>query len=486
MKRTIAVGMLYHESNTFTPAYTGEKDFIIIKGKDIFGIKESKGDTFGEIKGMLKFFNHKQNYRIKPLICARALPYGMVKKEVYLKLKKELINRLLKIHDLSAVLLSLHGSMYIEDIGDGEGDLLSSIRNILPQNVLIVCTLDMHATVTRKMVKNANAFVAYKTAPHTDVVETGIEAGRLLYNALENSIIPRTSCSFIPMLISGEQSETGVEPMKGLINSLKVVERQPGVLSASYCLGFPWADHSENFVSAIVVSKLNEIQSGKVLAKKLADSFWQKRKEFRFITEAFTPQASIKRAVEYIKKNNSPVFISDSGDNPTAGSPEDNTNLLKIIDKMNLPDLIKDRPLFAVIYDPEAVNRCLDSVNKDIEIFLGGRIDSIYSKPYKMKGKVEKVVKRGGTVYVLMRIPNVDVVISSRRVGITDVNIFQNLGIDLRKRKIVIVKSGYLVDDLRKVASCSILSLTNGCTDLLLNRLPYKRLKHPVFPIDKI
>jgi len=485
MKR-IAVGMIYHESNTFTPAHTEEKDFLILKDKDIFNIKEYKDDNFGEIKGMLELFYRKQNYKIVPTICARALPYGMVKKEVYQKLKKELLTRLLNIQGLSAVFLSLHGSMYVEEIGDGEGDLLSAIRKILSENLLIICTLDMHATVTQKMVENANALVAYKTAPHTDVVDTGTRAGVLLYNALEHSIIPKTSYSSIPMLISGEQSETRVKPMKSLINFLKVAEQNSWVLSASYCLGFPWADHSENGVSSTVVTTIEEKQKGEILAKELADSFWQKRKQFDFTTEAFTPEESIKRAIDAIKENKFPVFISDSGDNPTAGSPEDNTNLLRLVDKMNLPVFINDRPVFAVIYDPEACYHCVDSVQKDKEFYLGGRIDSIYSKSYKIKGNIEKVINKGGRVYTLVCTPKVDVIISSQRVGITDLQIFHDLGIDPMQRKMFIIKSGYLVDDLRKIASRAILALTNGCTDLMLKRLPYQRLKRPVFPLDNI
>lgn len=485
MKRIIAFGMIYHESNTFTPVYTEEKDFVILKDKDIFDIKDCKDDNFGEIKGMLEFFYHKRNYKIVPTICARALPYGIVKKETYQKLKKELLTRFLNINGLSAVFLSLHGSMYVEGIGDGEGDLLSAIKKILPKNALIVCTLDIHATLTRKMVKNVNALIAYKTAPHTDVVDTGVDTGKLLYKALENSLIPKVSYSSIPMLISGEQSETRVEPMKSLINCLRVAEQNSWVLSASYCLGFPWADHSENGVSSIVVVTTNHGKKGKILAKELADSFWQKRRQFDFTTEAFTPEESIKRAIEGVKKNEYPIFISDSGDNPTAGSPEDNTNLLRLVDQMNLPALINDRPVLAVIYDPEAVCHCVDSVKKDRELHLGGKIDNIYSKPYKIKGTVEKVINKGSIVYVLLRSPKIDVIISSQRVGITHLGIFKDIGIDPMKRKIFIVKSGYLVDNLRNAASRTMLSLTNGCTDLMLKRLPYQRLKRPLFPLDE-
>ena len=65
--------------------------------------------------------------------------------------------------ELDAVVLSMHGSMYVEEIGDADGDLLEAVRQAAPNAHHL--RLDLHATLTQKMMDNADAFVGYRTAP---------------------------------------------------------------------------------------------------------------------------------------------------------------------------------------------------------------------------------------------------------------------------------------------------------------------------------
>lgn len=62
---------------------------------------------------------------------------------------------------------------------------------------------------------------------------------------------------------------------------------------------------------------------------------------------------------------------------------------------------------------------------------------------------------------------------------------FTHLGLNPRKSDIVVVKIGYLVPELYSMRADWIMALTPGGVDQDLERLPYERIKRPMFPLDK-
>ena len=150
------------------------------------------------------------------------------------------------------------------------------------------------------------------------------------------------------------RSETSVEPMVSLIKELRKREQHPKVLSASYLLGFPWADGTENAVHAVVVTQ-DDQRLADSLAKELAEIFWSRRAEFTFYNETRMPQDALEATKASLAENIYPVVISDSGDNPTAGGSGDVTNFLHLImEDTELSTL--DPPLvYQGFYDPEVV-----------------------------------------------------------------------------------------------------------------------------------
>jgi len=476
----IAVGAFTHESNTFTPLITTEGDFQVFRGQEIY----ENLDFYGPVKGIISTFLKYKNYYVEPTIFAHAVPFGEVEKEFYLKIKNELLERIKNVADLTAVVLALHGSMRVKGIGDAEGDLLLNLRKIVPKNIPIICSLDMHATITDLMMKNANAFVGFKTAPHIDTVETGERVAHLAKCAIENNLKLEMDYQRVPILIAGEQSMTEVEPMKTMIENLRQVEKLPNILSASYFLGFPWADTPENSVSSVVVTLGNRTKASEI-AKWLADRFWKSRYEFTFGTEAYPPNEAITKAIQ--SKDN-PVFLSDSGDNPTAGAPGDNTNIIRLLNEHDQITSLNQKPLVVAIVDPEACEKCKIRKSEKTKLFLGGKMDSIYSSPVEIECVTKKVIESWGeqeTDLVLVTSRKLDIIITSKRISIIDPKMLLDLGIRPEKRGLVVVKSGYLSDAYKRISARSILALTKGCTDAILSRLPFKNIERPMFPFDK-
>jgi microcystin degradation protein MlrC len=52
------------------------------------------------------------------------------------------------------------------------------VRRIVGPDVPIAATLDLHANISDRMVSSIDAFIGYRTNPHLDMRERGIEAAR--------------------------------------------------------------------------------------------------------------------------------------------------------------------------------------------------------------------------------------------------------------------------------------------------------------------
>ena len=59
------------------------------------------------------------------------------------------------------------------------------------------------------------------------------------------------------------------------------------------------------------------------------------------------------------------------------------------------------------------------------------------------------------------------------------------MGLNPRETDIVVVKIGYLVPELYNMRADWIMALTPGGVDQDLDNLGYKRIKRPMFPLDK-
>jgi len=476
MKRIIVAG-LHHESNTFTPIITDVDDFRILRGREIL---DALNDS-DSISGIIDTLTVKEDYEIIPILMARAVPNGIIRRTLYEELKEELLNGIRDTGPVDAFTLSLHGSMRIEEIGEAEGDLLESIREIHP-HIPIICALDMHATVTGRMLKHADAFVGYKQAPHTDCYKTGVHAAELTLETLESGKQLSMGWCRVPMLIAGEKSETSVEPMYSMIEALRRTENHQ-ILAASFLLGFPWADCEENNVTALVVTSGNKTLAVET-AEKLGTMFWERRRDFQFHTETYEPETALEKALESRK---TPVYLSDSGDNPTAGSSADCTNFLRQILGNRKATALSPPLLFTGLYDPEAVAMCKNRTGEKLTIKAGALFDTESCRPLILTGRVMAYVESWGLMksdLVLFWTGGIDLILASKHIGFTETELFDALNIDHMNRKLIVVKIGYLSSSFKKVARRSIMALSDGSSNEKLENLPYQNLDRPLYPLD--
>lgn len=191
MSKRVLVAGFRHETNTFSKLAT---DLAAYQARDLYYgddiVPQFRG-TRSEIAAIIDA-GKQHGWQIVPAVFADATPSGKVTKEVFDHVASVLLKALDQHGPFDAILLCLHGAMVAEHLDDGEGALLSLVRDTVGPVIPIGVTLDLHANVTDRMAALADVMVSYRTYPHVDAYDVGKEVADLIARTLEGEIRPRT------------------------------------------------------------------------------------------------------------------------------------------------------------------------------------------------------------------------------------------------------------------------------------------------------
>jgi len=221
----------------------------------------------------------------------------------------------------------------------------------------------------------------------------------------------------------------------------------------------------------------------------LAAAFWKRRCEFAFRTEFYDTEEALAAAYAYVERGERPVFISDSGDNPTAGAAGDSTDLLEAILKtMDRADRLPTPLLYSGFYDAPAAAACVKAgEGAELHITLGGNWDTVNGKKIPLVVTVKKICRGYGPYksdLVLVACRNLLVSVTSKHIGFGDEELLPALGINAAAHCLVAVKLGYLEPCYRDIAKRAIMATTRGCSNEVLETIPYKKVRRPIYPLD--
>ncbi len=466
--RVLTAGIA-HESNTFIPHLTTLDGFNVRR--------ESKAL---ENQPWARYLED-QRIEIIPSLHASSGPSGMVSKEAYEALRDEILECMRTAGPLDGIFLDMHGAMHVKGYPDAQVDFIKQIRKLVGEKVVIAGSFDLHGNISQEFIDGFNIVSAYRTAPHIDGDETRLRTVMLLVEALKNGLLPQTVHINVPILIPGEKGITSVEPLKSLYESLPQISSMEGLMDASIFAGMPWTDVYRAGMSVQVVARdKKNLPLAREQVEALATAIWEQRDLLRFDT----PTALIDEAIETaLEAPETTVFITDSGDNITAGAAGDGTLVLERLLVHKVPDAV-----LAGIVDPEAVEQCVSAgVGAEINITVGGKIDNVFSRPFSISGTVtalfpEPVVSTPLTAIV--QVEGLMLVLLSEHKAFTDPVHFQAVKIDPLAHKIVVVKEGYLFQGLRDIAPRSIMALTPGFAYQLVENIDYQNVRRPIYPLD--
>ena len=485
----IGVGGFWHESNSFCPMPTSLEDFLSYSGV-LVGNEILESARRDEVAGAVDVLLRDGRVEIVPLVSAEALPAGYITDEAVGYLASHLRDRLRQAGQLDGICFTLHGAMTAQSTPDLDGYFLEILREEAGSDIPIICALDNHAVVTRQMVEIADAFVAYRTHPHEDVVETGMKAAKILLDVLNGKTKPVMRCRKIPMLFFDGGTESG--PLRDIFDRFIAWDEMDGVIACSLCPSFSWQDVPEQGWAALAVTD-DDAALAERLATELAEACWKARHAL-LPKPMVSPEEAIRQAAA---TPGGPVVITDPADNVGGGGGGDNTVLLEAL--LTLRGEVEGLILHH-IPDPEATALVKESkVGETVTVEVGGKRDSRFSKPVSVTGVVLCITKGPitddgkftakpladvGTI-VLLGIDNVRLVLTERLVHGPQPSLFRKVGIEPFDAKIVAVKSGigYRVT-YGHIAKAVIVADCPGALSGNLGNYEFHHIPRPIFPID--
>ena len=459
----IAAGGISIECATFSPLPSELSDFAVLRG-----------DALLE---RYPFAADHTDIDFVPLLHADAVPGGVVRRHVYDALKHEFLYELRRRGPWDGVYLDMHGAMAVEGLDDAEHDFISAARALVGPDCLISASYDLHGNLSAAIVDELDLATAYRTAPHEDALETRSRALTLLLDCLREGTRPAKAFIPIPVLLSGERTMTLVEPGKSVYGRIAQVIDGERVLDASILVGFVWADQPRSQAAAFALGM--DEDAAWSAARQLARAYWEARHDFDF----GVPTGSLDDCIAMaLSSPASTVFLSDSGDNVTAGAPGD---LPLALERLLAHDAPKS--LCAGIVDAAAVDSCFAAGSgASIDLSLGGKLDPVHARPLPLRARIlqcQASEARGRQV--ALRVDRVDVIVCERRLAFTTLAQFEELGIDPLDYKIVCLKLGYLFPDFQRIAPQAVMALSPGAVHALPETLPFQRIRRPLYPFDR-
>ncbi|MFS4491391.1 M81 family metallopeptidase [Maribacter sp. 2308TA10-17] len=471
----IAIAGIGIESSTFSPAQTHEEAFHARIGDSIFKRYPFFADST-EIRKRADWV---------PTLLGKSLPGGIVNREAYESMVSKTLNMLKENGPYDGLFFDIHGAMSVVGLEDAEGDLIKRIREVIGTEVLVSTSMDLHGNVSKRLAEHSDLITCYRMAPHEDALESKARAITNLLDRLESGKGKPKYKAWIPVpiLLPGEKTSTRIEPGKSLYAQIPSVENQEGVIDAAIWIGYAWADEARNHAVVMVTGDdEKQVTTG---AEKLANAFWDVRNEFEFVAPVATLNESLKMAITHKEH---PFIISDMGDNPTAGGAGDVTwTLQQLLARPEFKSENGSSLIYASIPGPELIDEALKvGIGGEVSALAGAMVDNRYAPPIKLTGTVTAIKEgdRDAEIEVVVKIGSINVIVTKKRKPYHQEKDFTDLGLNPRESDILVVKIGYLVPELYDMRKGWIMALTPGGVDQDLERLGYKNIKRPMFPLD--
>jgi len=425
------------ETNTFSPIPTGRNSFH----DAVFRRRDASLDPTAAWTAPQKVWRNKA--LLDGLTCVESLnafaqPAGTTVRAVYEDLRDTLLDDLRAAMPVDGVLLFMHGAMVAEGYDDCEGDTISRIREIVGEVVPIGVELDLHCHLTSLMVEKATAIVTYKEYPHTDLAPRAAELYDIIIGAMRGTVSPVSRVAD-PQMVGIWR--TSLPTMRRFIDRIQALEGDGSILSISLVHGFPWGDVADVGARVLVVVNQDATVAQSV-ADMLAREFWEMR------DAVATPYLSVDDALDRAAQVDGTVVLADVADNAGGGAPSDSSFVLERMIARGIRNAV-----IGYVWDPVAVRLCQEAgEGAKIDLRICGKLGPASGVPIDLTVTVRRIVPghtqtglggtpapMGDTVWI--EADGIDIVLNTDRGQPFDPDGFTGLGIPLKARKIIVVKS---------------------------------------------
>ncbi|WP_435009911.1 M81 family metallopeptidase [Tundrisphaera lichenicola] len=484
----VGIVALLQESNTFLDRPTTLEDFereVLVEGEEV---RERFAGAHHEVDGFFRGLD-AAGLEAVPIFAARAWPFGPMTRATYDALLNRMMFHFDRAGPLDGLLVAPHGANVAEGVPDLDGHWIGQLRRRVGPDTPIIGTLDLHANVSRALVEACDALVAYRTNPHLDQRARGLEAADLMARTLRGEVRPTMAAEFPPMAVNIEAQATAEEPCRSLYEAAELARSEPGVLSISLVLGFPYADVPQMGPAVLAVTDADPVGAGRVAAK-LAGTWWERRAEFR------GHLVGVEAAVDWASNRAGPVCLLDMGDNVGGGSPGDGTTIAHALRARGLG------PSFVCLHDPNSVQAATQAgPGARLQLSVGGKSGELHGPPLEGEftvrslhdGKFTESEARHGGISKYDQGPSavveddggLTILINSRRVAPMSLNQIISTGLDPSRFRVLVAKGVHApVAAYAPICRDLIRVDTPGVTSADLRRFEYHHRRSPMDPFE--
>lgn len=480
----ILIGECKQEISTFNPAVSCYDDFEISFRKGVLLFHDG---IRSEVGGALGIFRANGVEGVGTYSARAITSGGTLGAADWNRIADEFLTAIRQAPPIDGVFFAMHGAMCAKNEVDPEGYLLQETRKILGDTIPIVVSLDLHGVVTDRMLRHADAVVAYHTYPHNDFFETGERAAILLLRIIRGEIKPVTAMVRIPALVRGDELITETGLIGGRIRECQAIETSSGGLSAAMFWGNPFTDVPDLCSNSLVVTN-GDAEWAAREAVMLAERFW---------TDRAAMQASLVRPEEAVHQANEAtgtVILVDAADATSSGASGDSNVVLRAL----IQHGYRGRGLIPIVDAAAVQDASTAGVGNTVHTRLGGTIDPQRFEPLPVEARVRMlsdgrhVSESHGIEWdasftaVLELIPHGHVVVAtSRPVSLYDRSLFLAHGQDPTRFDGVVQKSPHCQYHFFAAWAERLINIdAPGSTSANLRSLGHTRCRRPMYPME--
>ncbi len=443
MSKRILVCEFHQESNTFNPVSCSMDYFCsgdVPVGQDAYrSCKAAPLDSCGIIDAIEDAGGEAL---VAVSLCAGS--GGRVSDDVYEFFCDTVRGFVAAEGPFDAACVGLHGATCTESLDDPCGLFLESLRSWLGPDVPITASFDLHANITDRILRAADAVCGYQRYPHVDIYRTGYRAGNLCMRLLAGEKLYMAAAS-VPMLTPPSGYTTQAGPFKSVADLGHSFVDTGGLADYTVFNVQPWLDIPD--IRSRVITISSDRKTALDRAGLLAGRMWEVRNDLW--PELMTIDQVIDHAEDPSSKK--PVILVDASDSPNGGAPGDSVAVA-------LRLLQRGSPLHAGMFvaDPSAVRKAFAlGVGARAEFRLGACMTPGLSGPLQAEGTVcslhdglvpcEARQSRGHIADIgraaVIHIGNMDIMVCEKPAVSGDPQILRHFGIEPTLCDLVVVKA---------------------------------------------
>lgn len=437
----------------------------------------------------------RERWQVVPAVFWHATPSGTVADAAVEAFLAELLPRAEAAGraGVDAIFLVLHGAMSAESCPDVEGEVLERLRAVPGlDGVPVFGAFDLHANLSQRIIRLADALVCFRENPHTDARATAVRAAGLLARCLAGGVRPRMVGRNAGIIWSPPATGTADAPMRTLAARARAIEAEvPGILAVNVVGGYSFADVPEMGVGFSVVTEETGGAAERAV-EELCALAWTLREQG--IVHEEEPEAALDRLLAL--GLDGPAVMVEAADNIGGGGPGTCTTLLKLFLRRGV------QGAGVILCDPAAVAALAGRrPGERLRLSMGGnRFDgpaeaevelvSLSDGRFELEDLHSHMIAAAGRFIdmgpsAVVRAGGVTILLTSRRTAPNDLGQWRSQGVEPSALRVIAVKAAVAHRQAYdRIAGASARVRTPGPCTSDPRALPYRRVVRPIWPLD--